>query len=348
MGSDMQHEKLVDLFQREFNRCKVKGGETAIVLSGERSRPEYARAALQAIRNLGAQAFQMHMPSLLAEERPDAKEGTFVGLTPVTGQRLAVETLKQADFVVDLMMLLHSPEQVEILQAGTRMLLVIEPPEILERMMPNDELRQRVEAGSQMLKRARTLRVTSPAGTDVEMKIGQFPVITQYGFTDTPGRWDHWPSAFLYTWPNEGSTNGRVVLNKGDFVWPLNRYVETAITLTVRDGYIRTIEGKNDARFLKDQMESFRDPEAYAVSHIGWGVDSRAQWESVKVQPLSIGTDPRSYSGNVQFSTGPNTEAGGNRHTIAHFDMPMLGCTLTLDGEAVVRDGTTLDLAKVQ
>jgi 2,5-dihydroxypyridine 5,6-dioxygenase len=171
------------------------------------------------------------------------------------------------------------------------------------------------------------------------MKLGQYPVVTQYGFTDTRGRWDHWPSAFLYTWPNEGGTNGRVVLNKGDFVWPLNRYLDTPVTLTIREGYIRSIEGGDDARLLREQMDSFRDPEAYAVSHIGWGVDKRADWYSLKKQPLSVGTDPRSYFGNVQFSTGPNTEAGGDRHTIAHFDMPMLGCTLTLDGRAVIRDG---------
>ena len=335
----MRHEKLVTLFQQEFERCKVRKGETAIVLSGERSSQAYAKASLEAIRNLGALGFQLHMPSLAAEAKPDKKEGTYVGLTPVTGQRLAVETMKKADFVVDLLLMLHSPEQVEILQAGTRILLVVEPPEILERMPPTEELRRQIEAGEELLKRARTLRVTSPAGTDVEMKLGQYPVITQYGFTDERGRWDHWPSAFLYTWPNEGGTNGRVVLKKDDFVWPLNRYLETPVTLTIRDGYIRNIEGGDDARLLREQMESFRDPEAYAVSHIGWGIDKRADWYSLKKQPLSVGTDPRSYFGNVQFSTGPNTEAGGNRHTIAHFDMPMLGCTLTLDGKAVIRDG---------
>lgn len=335
----MQHEKLVALFQQEFERCKVRKEETAIVLSGERSSPVYAKASLEAIRNLGAKAFQLHMPAPAAEGRPDAKEGTYVGLTPVTGQRLAVETMKKADFVVDLLLMLHSPEQVEILQAGTRILLVVEPPEILERMPPTEELRRQIESGEEILKRARTLRVTSPAGTDVEMKLGQYPVVTQYGFTDTRGRWDHWPSAFLYTWPNEGGTNGRVVLNKGDFVWPLNRYLDTLVTLTISDGYIRSIDGGDDARLLREQMDSFRDPEAYAVSHIGWGIDKRADWYSLKKQPLSVGTDPRSYFGNVQFSTGPNTEAGGNRHTIAHFDMPMLGCTLTLDGRAVIRDG---------
>jgi 2,5-dihydroxypyridine 5,6-dioxygenase len=255
---------------------------------------------------------------------------------------LAVETLKKADFIVDLLLLLHSPEQVEILKAGARMLLVVEPPEILERLLPTEDLRRQIEAGEQVLKQARTLRVTSPAGTDVEMKLGQYPVVTQYGYTDQRGRWDHFPSSFLYTWPNEGSANGRVVLSKDDFVWPLNRYIEEAVNLTIREGYIRTIEGGSEAQLLREQMESFKDPEAYAVSHIGWGIDKRADWYVLKKLPEAIGSDPRSYAGNVQFSTGPNTEAGGSRHTIAHFDMPMLGCTLTLDGKAVVRDGEVL------
>jgi len=339
----MDQEKLVALFQLEFERCKLKESETAIVLSGDRTPAAFAQAALQAVRNLGAQGFQMHMPAPIAKRRPRAKVGSYVGLTPVTGQRLAVETLKKADFVVDLLLLLHSPEQVEILNAGTRMLLIVEPPEILEARYPTDELRRQIEESSEVLKRARTLRVTSPAGTDVSMELGEYPVITQYGLTDTPGRWDHWPSAFLYTWPNEGSTNGRVVLNTGDFVWPLNRYLETPVTLTIRDGYIRNIEGEGDAQILRDQMASFEDPEAYAVSHIGWGVDKRAEWDSLKKFPSSVGNDVRSFAGNVQFSTGPNIEAGGNRHTIGHFDMPMLGCTLTLDGHAVVRDGVVVE-----
>jgi 2,5-dihydroxypyridine 5,6-dioxygenase len=331
----MMQQDLTKLFQTEFNLCKVRQGETAIVLSGVHSSPAYVQASVNALRSLGAKVFEMRMPALPPGDGAEA----IVGLTPLTGQRLAVETLKKADFIVDLMFLLHSPEQVEILEAGTRILLIVEPPEILSRMFPTDDLRRGIEAGEVQLKKARTLHITSPAGTDLEMAIGDYPVITQYGYTDEPGRWDHWPSAFLYTWPNEDSTNGRVVLNKGDFIWPFNHYVENAITLTIQDGYIRKIEGQNDARLLREKMESFNDPEAFAVSHIGWGLDRRAQWSQLLVEPGSVGMDPRSHYGNVQFSTGPNTEAGGTRHTLAHFDMPMLGCTLTLDGQPVVLDG---------
>ncbi len=337
----MEQDKLVALFQEEFVRCKLKSDETAVVLSGERSSEAYAKAALQAICNLGAQGFRLHMPPPVA--RTEAAEGSYVGVTAVTGQTLALETLKKADFVVDLLLLLHSAEQVEILNAGARMLLVVEPPDILTSRPPTEALRSQIEAGEKTLARAKRLRVTSAAGTDFSMDLGEYPVITQYGYTDTPGRWDHWPSAFLYTWPNERTTNGRVVLDQGDFIWPLNRYVEAPISLTVRDGYICAIEGGADAADLREQMERFKDPEAYAVSHIGWGVDQRADWKALQRQPLSVGTDPRSYAGNVQFSTGPNTEAGGTRNTIAHFDMPMLGCTLTLDDTVILKDGQVVE-----
>lgn len=334
----MQQDQLISLFQAEFERCKLTKGESAVVLSSERSRPEYANASLAALRNLGANAFEIRTLSPVGQ-----REGS-VGVTPISGNKVAIEALKAADFVVDLVFLLHSPEQSEILKAGTRMLLVLEPPDVLARQLPTEELRRTVEAGAEQLKKARSLRVISDAGTELEMSIGEYPVITQYGFTDEAGRWDHWPSSFLYTWPNEGQTHGRVVLNEGDFISTINKYVSTPVVLTIADGYIRKIEGGDDAQLLREQLENFNDPEAYAVSHIGWGVDPRADWNVSRSHPQSAGMDQRSFAGNVQFSTGPNVEVGGKRHTLAHFDMPMLGCTLLLDGEPVVANGQLVGL----
>ena len=52
-----------------------------------------------------------------------------------------------------------------------------------------------------------------------------------------------------------------------------------------------------------------------------------------------IGMDALSFYGNVLFSTGPNSELGGTNDTPCHLDMPLRGCTLTLDGEIIVKDG---------
>jgi 2,5-dihydroxypyridine 5,6-dioxygenase len=49
------------------------------------------------------------------------------------------------------------------------------------------------------------------------------------------------------------------------------------------------------------------------------------------------GTELRAFAGNFLYSTGANETAG--RHTLGHFDLPMRNCTVSLDNQAVVKDG---------
>jgi 2,5-dihydroxypyridine 5,6-dioxygenase len=48
-------------------------------------------------------------------------------------------------------------------------------------------------------------------------------------------------------------------------------------------------------------------------------------------------SDGRHFQGNFLFSTGPNRYVG--RHTPAHLDIPMRGCSVYLDDEPVVVAG---------
>src|SRR5690606_28780743 len=78
--------------------------------------------------------------------------------------------------------------------------------------------RTRVTAASARLAKAKEMTVVSEAGTDLRCPIGEFPVTSEYGFVDEPGRWDHWPSGFCFTFPNEGAASGRIVIDKGDIL----------------------------------------------------------------------------------------------------------------------------------
>jgi len=131
------------------------------------------------------------------------------------------------------MMLLHSPEQLEIQKAGTRVLMCVEPPEVLTRMFPRPSLRPRVEAGGARLERARQVRVTNPSGTDITYALGNYKPILQYGYTDQKGRWDHFAGGFVYTWPNEGESNGKIVLRAGDIIFPFKEFLRSEIEITV-------------------------------------------------------------------------------------------------------------------
>jgi len=93
-------------------------------------------------------------------------------------------------------------------------------------------LRERVEAGAVLLGNAEVLRFTNVAGSDVTYKLGAYPVITQYGYTDTPGRWDHWPSGFLFTGGADDGVDGTVIIAPGDILLPFKEYVRDPIALT--------------------------------------------------------------------------------------------------------------------
>jgi 2,5-dihydroxypyridine 5,6-dioxygenase len=116
--------------------------------------------------------------------------------------------------------------------------------------------------------------------------------------------------------------------------------------LSVENGYATKIEGGVDAALLRDYMETFNDPEGYAISHVGWGLQPRARWSTLGLydREATIGMDARAFEGNFLFSLGPNNEAGGTRTTTCHIDIPLRHCTVTLDDEVVVNDGRVIEL----
>ncbi|MEQ8661619.1 MAG: leucyl aminopeptidase, partial [Gammaproteobacteria bacterium] len=304
---------------------------------------DYAEAFLRAAAARGAETTRVKVA-------PGANAGAAarianLGASALGSDARAMATLKEADLVIDLMLLLFSHEQIAIQQAGTRMLMVVEPFEVLRRMPPSRQLRARVEAAERRLAAARRLRFTNDAGTDVTYELEQLNgpppacILTEYGYTDTPGRWDHWPSGFLASTATASGVNGRVVMNVGDIVLPWKEHLASPVTFTIRDGYVTAIDGGDDARRLRAYIEGFEDPRAWAVSHIGWGLNRDARWT---VDVPGIGMDSRAAYGNVLFSTGPNTEFGGSNDTPCHLDLPMRNCSLLLDDELVVARGEVL------
>jgi 2,5-dihydroxypyridine 5,6-dioxygenase len=327
-----------DLCVKELELCGLKEGEVVAVLTQGDERLGYADAFMAAAEQLGATAFHVRLPRQSSSLGGDSGSWT-VGSTPLGDNRPVVEALKAADLVVDTMFLLFSKEQLEIQAAGARMLLCMEPIEHLVELFPSVNLRERVEFGGELLGRASELRFTNGHGTDVRYRIGVFPVITEYGYTDEPGRWDHWPSGFLFTGGADDGVDGTVVIAPGDIIFPFKSYVQTPIHLTIESGRIVDIRGDFDADLMADYMASFHDEKAYGIAHIGWGLNEKARWSYLATDSRGLGMHGRSYYGNVLFSTGPNQEFGGGNDTQCHVDIPMRKCSLFLDDEPIVIDG---------
>jgi 2,5-dihydroxypyridine 5,6-dioxygenase len=338
----------VDLFNawtRVLTLSRLKSGEVVTILTNADTHPQTLMTATMAAQNFGVKVNRLDLPVLNGEKSLSRDRFAYLGASPLRDNSAAMAALKASDLVLDLMLLLFSPEQQEILSAGTRILLAIEPPEILARLVPNEQDRRDVLAAAAKLERGKELRVTSKAGTDLVCPVGDYSVLKEYGFVDEPGRWDHWPSGFLATWPNEGQVRGVVVLDRGDILLPMKSFVREPVTLRIEKGFLTHIEGGLDADILREYMESFNDPEAYAVSHLGWGLQKRAKWSVLELydREAASGMDARAFAGNFLFSFGPNTEAGGSRNTACHIDIPMRHCTVVLDGKTVVNHGRVVE-----
>jgi 2,5-dihydroxypyridine 5,6-dioxygenase len=255
----------------------------------------------------------------------------------------AVEALSRSGFVADITVegLLHARELGDILGGGARALVVSnEHPEILERTVPDPALEQKVRQVMRMLKAAREMHVTSSHGTDLRVHLDGARVGGVWGYTGKPGTISHWPGGLCLAFPRAGSTNGKLVLAPGDVNLTFKRFLETPVSLDVSDDYIRAVSGDGiDAMLTRDYLAAWDDRNAYAVSHVGWGMNPGARWVSgiMYDRTETNGTEQRAFAGNFLYSTGANETAG--RFTLGHFDLPMRGCTVTLDGAAVVVDG---------
>ena len=340
--------KWIACFAEVFRLCGVKAGESAAILSETQSRGVNVQLAELALAQLGARAFHVVVPSpRLSAPAPVRSTGASdaIGqLAPV------VSALAASSFVVDLTVegLQHAVELPAILKGGARVLVVSnEHPEILERCMPDAALETRVRAGMKRMKAAKAMHVTSPAGTDLNISLEAARVGGVWGFTERPGSLTHWPGGLCLAFPAAGSVNGKLVLAAGDMNLTFKRYIESPITLAIENDYVTSIEGGGyDAQMMREYYASWGDSEAYAVSHVGWGMNRIARWDAMAFYDKRDfnGTEARAFAGNFLYSTGANEVAG--RHTLGHFDLPVCNCTIHLDNDVIVDAGKlTGDLA---
>lgn len=333
--------KWISAFAEVFGLCGVEPGDVCAVLSETQSRPINVQLSELALQSLGAKVFHVTLTTP-AQSAPVPVRSTGAS-DAIDGLQPVISALASSVLVADCTVegLLHAPELPAILGDGARVLMVSnEHPELLERLTPDPALEAKVKAGTKLLRQAAEMRVTSPAGTDLTIDVSGAPAGSSWGYTSRPGSIAHWPGGLCLCFPAAGSVNGTLVLDHGDVNLTFKRYMESPVRLTIENDFITDIAGDGlDARLMSSYFEAWGDEEAYAVSHVGWGMNPAARWDALTMYDKSQvnGTELRAFAGNFLYSTGANEVAG--RHTLGHFDLPMRGCTVALDGEAVVIDG---------
>jgi 2,5-dihydroxypyridine 5,6-dioxygenase len=343
-GVERIEAKWIDMFAEVLRLCGVARDESCALLSETQSRPVLVHLAELALQRVGARMFHVTVPSrALTAPVPVRSTGAsdaIGGLDPV------VQALAASRFIVDCTVegLQHAAELPRILAGGARVLVVSnEHPEILERCLPRAEDEAPVRDAMRRMKAAQRMHVTSAAGTDLEIALGGARVGGVWGFTAKPGTLTHWPGGLVLAFPAAGSVRGTLVLDRGDVNLTFKRYLSEPLRLAIDDDHVLRIDGDGvEAELMRGNFEAWGDRAAYAVSHVGWGLNRRARWDAMTFYDKADfnGTELRAFAGNFLYSTGANEVAG--RHTLGHFDLPLRGCTVALDGAVVVDQGRLL------
>jgi len=342
MFADRIEGKWIDAFGEVFERCALKKGDTAAILSETQSRSLNVHIAELALLRLGARPFHVVLPT---PRNPHPVPVRSTGASTAIGNLApVVAALAQAGFVVDCTIegLMHARETAAILKAGARILVISnEHPEALERMAPDAALERSVRAAVKMLRGAERMTVTSAAGTRLEIALAGAATVGVWGWTDRPGTLAHWPGGIVVSF----CCSGTLVLDRGDINLTFKRYLEAPVRLTLADDYVTRIDGDGcDAELMRGYLAAWGDREAYAVSHVGFGLNRRARYEALAMydRQHSNGTELRAVAGNFLFSTGANEFAG--RYTSGHFDIPVLRTTIAVDDREVITAGVLGDL----
>jgi 2,5-dihydroxypyridine 5,6-dioxygenase len=318
----------VDLFRQQLAASRLGAGQACLAITDTAWDPTYATVCLEAARSLGAQA------SLVTLEAD----------RPITGASLAPSA--DADLVVYMTAhtLHYRPEIGAALDAGARVLAVMQPWSVLRRLTFDREVKRRVTAGAALLDPARRIRITSDAGTGLVMDKTGRRALAHYGAADEPGHLDFWSAGMVQAAQLEGTLEGRLVLDVGDCCFSLGLFIERPTSLTFEGGRVVAFEGGREAARIRAALEAGGSESAFLAGHMAWGMDRRAHWEAPLTQYPDgrfSGADIEAFDGNVQIEIGSNDDVafGGRNRSTVHLGLCLRRASLWLDEAPVIARG---------
>src|SRR5262247_1684362 len=150
-AQEVNPAKLVQLYRKELELSQVRKGETICAVSDLATRREYIQAAFAAADDLGADIYELCVNSL--------PSWTKVGVPTVGRAKGTLEAVRAADLVVIFHVPLFTAWLKEVLDGGTRVLMIIDAPDDLEQLMAPPGLKAAVLYAHQRLSRTREARV---------------------------------------------------------------------------------------------------------------------------------------------------------------------------------------------
>ena len=190
-----------------------------------------------------------------------------------------------------------------------------------------EAIRRRTETVASRIRNRNTVRITTPAGTDITFSIAGRDIMLDTGILRQPGV-TNLPAGEAFLAPVEGTGEG-VIMIDGSIAQ--SGVLTSPITVEVRNGLVSTISGHPYANTLLRAMEA-AGPEARNLAELGIGTNDSARLVGHVLEDEKI-------LGTVHLAFGDNRSMGGSVRVPFHQDGILLSPSLWVDDEQVMRDG---------
>ena len=250
----------------------------------------------------------------------------------------AALAMRQAQLVAGLtsLSMAHTRARQRASESGARYLSLADYSlELLEHPAVRADFRARGPVArtlADLFTAGRSARITTRAGTDLQLAFGGRVGNCCPGYVDAPGELGSPPDIEANVSPLEAESKGVVVVD-GSIPYPGIGLLDSPVTLIVEGGRIVRFGG--DAPMVEKLTSLFRgieSPNAYVLAECGVGLNPEAELTG------SMLTD-EGTNGTMHFGFGSNATVGGENDVPFHLDFVFRAATLDIDGIRVLAEG---------
>jgi leucyl aminopeptidase (aminopeptidase T) len=202
--------------------------------------------------------------------------------------------------------------------------------EIMTRCMNADyaAIARRTLKLCELLEQTEIIRVKAPGGTDISMPKRGRKAFASSGMLREKGQWGNLPTGEAYLAPEEGKSNGVVVV---DGSLAMIGLVKNPVRITVEDGYATGITGGEEADKFRELIAPF-GKDARTVAEFGIGTNDRAILSGKIIEDEKV-------MGTIHIAFGDNKSMGGSVRVASHLDGLVTKPTLWFDEKLIMKDG---------
>ena len=249
----------------------------------------------------------------------------------------AAAAMREADviFLPVTHALSHTRATREAIAAGAR---VVSMSAFTERQMKEGGLfadfrarRPLCDHVASLIGRADRIRITNPAGTELTMSVKGRAGNSHACIVDAPG-FTAVPNIEANTSPVEGTTEGVLVVDGSIPYYGIGPLSEP-VRFEIHEGFVRSIEGGDQAVFLRDLMAAQNDEWVYNVAQFAIGLNPEC--EDFTGEMLN----DEGVNGTIHIGIGTSANLGGDVQAKTHFDAIIREPYVWFDGNQIIRDG---------